>query len=207
MSSHHIVRDEQEPALLLWQPEQLSYEQAGELLAWSPRVVAAQQALAEALAWGIKLDAVWTQPAQLEETKAAVAHQAPVAVCPFRGNDKLLEVLYWLKGRNQQSVNLLADAEAQNFFLLQALIAVQQLVQVQVLSKGWRYSFFRPGNTQKWLPTKSRIRLISFEGKQLINGIIPGQQLMAAPVQEIEVQQSGLLKVTAEAPFWLGEKI
>lgn len=207
MSSHHIVRDEQEPALLLWQPGQLSYEQAGELLAWSPRVVATQHTLAEALAWGIKLDAVWAPQAQLEATRAAVAHQAPVAVCQFRENNSLQEVLHWLKAKDQQSVNLLADAEAQDFTLLQQLLALQQLVQVQVLSKGWRYSFFRPGSLQKWLAAKSHIRLIAFEGRQLINGMMPGQQLMAAPVQEIEVQQSGLLKITADAPFWLGEKI
>lgn len=205
MSSHHIVRDEQEPAFLLWQPGQLSFGQAGELLEWSPRIVVHQQAMEEALAWGIKLDAVWAVPAQLKQTTAAVAHQQPVTVLSFTQEAALREVLQWLKNKNQQSVNLLANAEAQDYVLLQQLEPLQPLVQVQVISRGWRYSFFGQGAAQKWLPAESPLRLISFGQKPSAGGIPFSVLKENEQTQEVLLQQSGVVKIKSTAAFWIGE--
>ena len=205
MSSHHIVRDEQEPALLFWQPGQLSFEQAGDLLEWSPRVVVHQQALEEALSWGIKLDAVWAVNHQLEQVAAAVAHQQPVKILPFEQEESLAEVLQWFKRNNQSSINLLADAAAHNFLLLQQLAPLQQLVQVQVISQGWRYSFFRNGSIQKWLPEGSHLRLIALEHQPTLNGAGLNKLQESQQVQEFTVQQAGVVKIEGAAPFWMGE--
>lgn len=58
MSSHHTVRDEQEPALVLAELAGVDYEQVGELLEWGPTVLVFVPALAQVLAWGIKADHV-----------------------------------------------------------------------------------------------------------------------------------------------------
>ncbi len=207
MSSHHIVRDEQEPALLFWQPGQLSYEQAGELLEWSPRVVVAQQALREVLAWDIKLDAVWTLPAQQAETRLAVAHQDPVLIQTYRANTKLEEVLQWLKRMNQLSVNLLADAEAQHFSLLVQLAPLQKLIQVQVLSKDWRYSFFQQGKRQKWLPAESIIKIVAFNKAPEVTGAAVMAEAREANLQVYRLTHAGIVEMQAADAFWLGERI
>lgn len=56
MSSHHIVRDEQEPALLIANGESCSDELLGQLLEWSPVVVVLDRAVWRVLDLGIKID-------------------------------------------------------------------------------------------------------------------------------------------------------
>ena len=56
MSSHHIVRDKQEPALLIANGEACSAELLGQLLEWSPTVVVLDRAIWRVLELGIKVD-------------------------------------------------------------------------------------------------------------------------------------------------------
>lgn len=56
MSSHHIVRDKQEPALLIANGEACNPELLGQLLEWSPVVVVLDSAIHRVLDLGIKVD-------------------------------------------------------------------------------------------------------------------------------------------------------
>ncbi|AKD55978.1 thiamine diphosphokinase [Spirosoma radiotolerans] len=56
MSSHHIVREKQEPALLIANGEACSKELVGQLLEWSPTVVVLDSAIWRVFDLGIKVD-------------------------------------------------------------------------------------------------------------------------------------------------------
>ncbi|MVM35433.1 thiamine diphosphokinase [Spirosoma sp. HMF4905] len=56
MSSHHIVREKQEPALLIANGEACNPELLGQLLEWSPTVVVLDSAIWRVLDLGIKVD-------------------------------------------------------------------------------------------------------------------------------------------------------
>jgi len=56
MSSHHIVRDDQEPALIIANGETCSPELLNELLEWSPLVIVLDSAVTRVLELGIKID-------------------------------------------------------------------------------------------------------------------------------------------------------
>jgi len=58
MSSHHIVKDKQEPALIIANGEACSEELLGQLLEWSPFIVVLDHAIYRVLDLGIKVD-VW----------------------------------------------------------------------------------------------------------------------------------------------------
>jgi thiamine pyrophosphokinase len=58
MSSHHIVKDKQEPALMIANGESCHAELLGQLLEWSPYVLVLDGALDRVLMQGIKVDAV-----------------------------------------------------------------------------------------------------------------------------------------------------
>ena len=58
MSSHHIVRDDQEPALIIANGQSCSFELMGQLLEWSPVVMVLDGAIHRVLELGIKLDIV-----------------------------------------------------------------------------------------------------------------------------------------------------
>ena len=57
MSSHHIVREKQEPALIIANGEACSPELLGQLLEWSPFIVVLDHAIYRVLDLGIKVDA------------------------------------------------------------------------------------------------------------------------------------------------------
>ncbi len=56
MSSHHIVRDDQEPALIIANGASCSQELLGQLLEWSPLVIVLDNAIERVFELGIKVD-------------------------------------------------------------------------------------------------------------------------------------------------------
>ncbi len=56
MSSHHIVRDDQEPALIIANGASCSPELLGQLLEWSPLVIVLDSAIERVFELGIKVD-------------------------------------------------------------------------------------------------------------------------------------------------------
>lgn len=56
MSSHHIVRDDQEPALIIANGEACSMELLNQLLEWNPLVIVLDSAIERVLELGIKVD-------------------------------------------------------------------------------------------------------------------------------------------------------
>ena len=56
MSSHHIVRDDQEPALIIANGAACNPELLGQLLEWSPFVIVLDSAIERVLELGIKVD-------------------------------------------------------------------------------------------------------------------------------------------------------
>jgi thiamine pyrophosphokinase len=59
MSSHHIVREKQEPALIIANGEACSEELLGQLLEWSPFIVVLDGAIDRVLALHIKVDVLF----------------------------------------------------------------------------------------------------------------------------------------------------
>ena len=57
MSSHHIVRDDQEPALIIANGMECSFELMNQLMEWSPFVLVLDGAIKRVLEMNIKFDA------------------------------------------------------------------------------------------------------------------------------------------------------
>lgn len=58
MSSHHIVRDDQEPALIIANGASCDKELLGQLLEWSPLVVVLDSAIERVIDLNIKVDVI-----------------------------------------------------------------------------------------------------------------------------------------------------
>ncbi|WP_199117171.1 thiamine pyrophosphokinase [Pedobacter sp. ASV28] len=58
MSSHHIVREKQEPALYIHELDNFEEEFLGQLLEWSPTLVVAATAYEKVVSLGLKVDVV-----------------------------------------------------------------------------------------------------------------------------------------------------
>ncbi|TCC86352.1 thiamine pyrophosphokinase [Pedobacter hiemivivus] len=58
MSSHHIIREKQEPALYIHQFGAFNEEYLGQLLEWSPTLIVNDSVYEKAISMGLKVDAV-----------------------------------------------------------------------------------------------------------------------------------------------------
>ena len=72
MSSHHIVREKQEPALYIYELADFDEEYLGQLLEWSPTLLVAASQYEKAISLGLKVDVVigdYAQASLQERTK------------------------------------------------------------------------------------------------------------------------------------------
>jgi thiamine pyrophosphokinase len=101
MSSHHIVREKQEPALLIMDLEGFLTENLGQLLEWSPTVIVAEDMYDHTESLGIKIDGVIT-------TDAHFATQANTLIIPS-DTDQLEDGLKFLVGEKYPAVNIITN--------------------------------------------------------------------------------------------------
>lgn len=95
MSSHHFVREDQEPGLFIYEWVDNAKELIDQLAQWAPKIVVHEQALEQFLIHGFKVDVVLYDK-QEGWVKESVSHQFPV-VCKqakqsLMGNLKFVKV-------------------------------------------------------------------------------------------------------------------
>ncbi|WP_420147550.1 thiamine diphosphokinase [Spirosoma sp.] len=88
MSSHHIVRDKQEPALLIANGEACQPELLGQLLEWNPIVVVLDSAIWRVLELGIKVDVLLGDFDRDLDVEAIRAQQYPLEIIHTPDQDK-----------------------------------------------------------------------------------------------------------------------
>jgi thiamine pyrophosphokinase len=103
MSSHHIVREKQEPALLVLGLNSFSDELLGQLLEWSPTVIVTDQTAEKVNAYGIKID--WIIAAEFNDQL-----QSDMKWMPADNDSELIEnSLKYLTDHNYPAVNVITD--------------------------------------------------------------------------------------------------
>ena len=88
MSSHHFVKEGQEPALFILDP--VDFELAGPFLEWAPFVIVSENALDQVLHWGIKIDGVLVSHWD-EDIKTKLSGQAPIGIVRLDAKVSLIE--------------------------------------------------------------------------------------------------------------------
>ena len=108
MSSHHIVREGQEPALIIANGEACSTELLGQLLEWSPFVVVLDGAIKRVLELGIKIDVLLGDFDSHEHAREQIAHM-PIEIVhtPDQNKTDLQKAIEFLIERKFEAVNIL----------------------------------------------------------------------------------------------------
>lgn len=149
MSSHHIVREKQEPALLILSLNSFSEELLGQLLEWSPTVITSI-AIAEKLnAMGIKVDKVIVDDEQL------TAIQSDVKYLSSNGKPLLDTVMNFLISENYAAVNIIAEDEPLHSF--EPFVSAINMVILRSERKIYSVS----SGFSKWLPAGELIKIQS----------------------------------------------
>lgn len=108
MSSHHIVREGQEPALIIANGESCATELLGQLLEWSPFVVVLDGAIRRVLELGIKVDVLLGDFDSHEHAREQIAHM-PIEIIhtPDQNKTDLQKAIEFLIERKFEAVNII----------------------------------------------------------------------------------------------------
>ena len=101
MSSHHIVREKQEPALYIHHLGDFDEENLGQLLEWSPTILVAASEYEKALSLGIKIDVVigLDNDLQIQENTKFI----------YAGIENLSTPVKYLISERYPAVNIISD--------------------------------------------------------------------------------------------------
>ncbi len=164
MSSHHIVRDDQEPALIIANGAPCEMELLGQLLEWSPLVVVLDSAIDRVLELGIKVDVLLGDFDRGFDADSYKASQYPLEVVCTPDQDKtdLEKAFDYLIQRNIPAVNVIwatgkrADHTISN---ITNITKYRDLLKIVLLDDHSKI-FLLPKKFTKWYPADTIISLI-----------------------------------------------
>lgn len=202
MSSHHIVRDEQEPALFIQQLHAVPSERLGHLLEWSPTVMITSDQVDQALGRGFKVDVVLCHRQELEALRSKLLHQVPIHFLTIpRYEESIPRGLDHLVASKHKAVYLVTNFSAQ---LVKRLSFHLTSMQVTIIDGDFKW-YFVDRKFKKWGPPGQVFRTMT---KDLRVKIEPTPNVKwEKGYFEFSPKQEGFVEVGFSKPFWLGEKI
>ena len=164
MSSHHVIRDEQEPALIIANGESCSFELMGELLEWSPLVVVLDSAIHRVLELNIKVDVLLGDFDRDFDAENIREQQYPIEIIHTPDQDKtdLEKAFDYLIGRGFPAVNVVwatgkrADHTITN---ITNIVRFREQLKIVILD-DYSKVFLLPKTYEKWYPKGTPISLI-----------------------------------------------
>jgi thiamine pyrophosphokinase len=192
MSSHHIVREDQEPALLIANAHAIEFEKIQELLEWMPTVIVMADQVETVIAWGIKVDVVIVPIAEAEMWSVNLTDQNPIRLVTYNPmEDALLTALNFLRTSKSTAVNCLFNSK-------EDLIKIEpfKTLDVDVFFDGTRWAWIKKGHFEKWLPAGTTLSLLPDERKKDFVEFNSGVYV---------IKKDGIVLLNCSHPFWVGE--
>ena len=196
MSSHHFVKEGQEPALFILEP--LSFQLAGPLLEWAPLVLVSDNALAEVLHWGIKIDVVLAEESRVEMLKQRLFEQVPAKLLSHQpGESPIMSALYFLINCKQAGVNIIGPSSDDVFRQVERFM---HQLQVNIFDEKLKWSAISSGNFEKWLTAQTCLQIRKSLGSQSI-------QFQGLMEKEggFESTTNGIINIRSDQLFWVAE--
>ena len=164
MSSHHIVRDDQEPALIIANGEMCSNELLGQLLEWSPLVIVLDSAIERVLELGIKVDVLLGDFDRGFDVEYYKEKQYPIEIVHTPNQDKtdLEKAFDYLIEKGHKAANVIwatgkrADHTINN---LTNIVAYRNQLKVVILD-DYSKVFLLPNHFEKWYTKDTILSLI-----------------------------------------------
>lgn len=148
MSSHHIVREKQEPALFIFSMDHFPLELLGQLLEWSPTVIVTTESYYPVNELGIKIDGLVTT--EIMDSNL----QSPIKLIPS-GEDLPIEaVLKYLINHDYPAVNIITDE-----FILKDYLLFADKINL-VIYQAERKIYPVNSNFSKWKTAGECIELL-----------------------------------------------
>ena len=164
MSSHHIVRDDQEPALIIANGASCNEELLGQLLEWSPLVIVLDSAIERVINLNIKVDVVLGDFDRGFNPHEFLQSQYPIEIIhtPDQNKTDLEKAFDYLIERKIPAVNVVwatgkrADHTITN---LTTIIQYRDSLKIVILDDHSKV-FLLPKKFEKWYTANTPISLI-----------------------------------------------
>nr|MBI1229506.1 thiamine pyrophosphokinase [Cytophagales bacterium] len=202
MSSHHFVKEQQEPALLILQAADYNFELVADILEWSPTVLISQDALDKVTSWGIKIDRVIANEDFAEKNSALLQEQFPLEFLIHREGEMWETGLRYLIRSDHDAAVILGYDHIDSDLLKPSL----QKLDLVFYDGPIRYVPAKSGTLTKWLAGGS-IQLHASE-----NTLIEVRNARGSTIVQvnhatfIEVEE-GLTTFKGSDMFWIGEYV
>src|SRR5688572_32852819 len=115
MSSHHFVKEGQEPALFIL--DTIAFQYVESLLEWVPLIMVADRALEHVLQWRIKIDIVLQREYTFETLECLIKDQGPVQTLRCGKDDVVEKGFQYLILNGYDVVNLLSLSQEEIFLV------------------------------------------------------------------------------------------
>lgn len=164
MSSHHIVRDDQEPALIIANGAECHPELLGQLLEWSPWVVVLDSAIERVLMHHIKVDVLLGDFDRDFDPNIYLERQYPLEIIhmPNQNKTDLEKAFDYLieKGFPAANVVWATGKRADHTFINLTTIAAYRDKLKVVIHDDHSKVYLLPRLFKKWYPVQTKLSLV-----------------------------------------------
>jgi hypothetical protein len=200
MSSHHFVKEQQEPALLILNTAGISFEQIAPLLEWVPTILVVQDEVPVVISWGVKIDLILAEMDFQKSHYHLLEEQYPVKFLGVQEENFLEEGLQYLIASKHGAVNIIGLDHLKVFELEPML----EFLDIVVWDGPIRYFPIKNGQFKKWLPATS-LQLHAPEGTILEVQTPEGNEIVQVKHATFIEVEEGTTIIKGNRIFWIGE--
>ncbi|MBL6449840.1 hypothetical protein JMN32_26245 [Fulvivirga sp. 29W222] len=201
MSSHHFVREDQEPAVFVL--EQVNQGILFQLLEWSPRLIVAQKAVELITSLGVKIDVVLCDEDLCDNFRDMLAFQMPVRFVVMEQNETCYaQGISFLVRQGCKAVHILGEIPYEEMKQL----SVAFPLDIAVWNNDYKWNCCRSGQFRKWVTAGSSFIInareqIKFQVDTTFKRRLVHDDLI------VDLLEDGMISFQCMGPFWLGEYI
>ena len=160
MSSHHFVKDGQEPSVWVMDIHYDS-EVLGSLLEWCPLLYVCEPAIEKVLSEGIKIDVTLVSHANATWARQQLEHQFPIEVRVV--DESFSSLVTNVNASYEVPIHVLGWSAKDSLAFLLEMHLTERIGRI-VLAEGRRFRMVKSGVYDKWLPAGSVVKVHTREG-------------------------------------------
>lgn len=201
MSSHHIIREKQEPALVLHDLDNINMEYLGQLLEWSPTIVALEKCLEATDIEGIKVDYSIIHPTNLDKWQSTL-QQGPVT---FSTSDSpsIYDAIKLLTGKGHEAVNIIGDNLTIEDF--KGIANAQLIPDISLIRATQKVLLQHSNSFKKWYTKGEKVQVLSLGNELAITsrGFESNVQKLSGKTHEFQTCRDGEIELTSDSSSYL----
>lgn len=202
MSSHHFVKDQQEPAVWIIDASEVQFDQIAPMLEWVPTLLVNESAVEQVLSWGIKIDLILASEDFQTTRSSLLQEQFPLRFLTATEAELFATGIDYLVTSDHKAVHLIGMSHLE---ALQLPDSISQL-DVTIVDGDWKYYPVKSGVFRKWF-AESTIHLHAKESQPVQIQNSNGTLILPITYATMIEVPEGTSELKSSGVFWIGEMI